>query len=57
MTTSPCPLCWCPHTTARPCHAKARRATWAAASTDEQRSADNAEGIAIDRFLRLRRAG
>ena len=53
MNVPVCSQCWCPHTMASPCVASARRIVpaWSGRGGEEQRIADRAERIAIDRFL------
>lgn len=55
MNAPLCTRCWRPHTMASPCGASRGRVSplWDGA-TEEQRIADRAERIAIDRFLRER---
>lgn len=54
MNVPVCSQCWCPHSMASPCGASAGRIVpaWRARGGEEQqRIADRAERIAIDRFL------
>lgn len=56
MNAPLCSRCWRPHTMASPCGASQGRVSrvWDGGS-EEQRIADRAERIALDRFLILRR--
>jgi hypothetical protein len=56
MNAPPCPRCWRPHTMASPCGASRGRLSplWDG-GCEEQRIADRAERLAIDRFVHKRR--